>query len=239
MLCVNNNSSENDAEPYVPFSSILMRQVPATDGMDLFCLPAEFFSNKFLSTLPIGTAANSKEARKGKGYFQHCFSLPNVNLLSVLEMETIHEEINKASAPFLEKVSQWMKSVYNGDAPSDTAHFLDKEILPATAVILHVLSENKILTNVSLQQNNELQVDIYLGEIQHGSILDFYKEYKVVPEATLKALDAAMTKEAREKRVPFMAVRVKNHRVTGDLEEAQPKAEEPIVLPVKKSISLA
>jgi len=85
-----------------------------------------------LTDLSIGASAKSKEAKKGKGYIQHCFSLPNLNRLSVLDLETIHAEIKQVAAPFLDKSLQWMKMVYSQMDAEDTSRFLDREILPAT-----------------------------------------------------------------------------------------------------------
>jgi len=68
-----------------------------------------FFIADILTDLSIGASAKSKEAKKGKGYIQHCFSLPNLNRLSVLDLETIHAEIKQVAAPFLDKSLQWIE----------------------------------------------------------------------------------------------------------------------------------
>jgi hypothetical protein len=236
--CVDISKPENELDVYVPLSKIMKRQLPLSNNADLFCLPTEFFGEVFFSTLKIGISANSREARKGKGYVQHCFSLPNVNLLTVLEMEAIHEEVKKVSAPFLEKSGEWMKMVYEGKAPADTAHFLDKEVLPATAVMLHLLSQNSLLENIDLQQNNELAVDVFLGELDVETIWEFYKHHKVLQDDTWKLLEQVKQPDFKNKRWPIMAVRTKN--ISMDIADEE-KTEQPqkfTVAPVKKSISI-
>jgi hypothetical protein len=238
MHFVSTENHEAESEDYTPLSKILMRRVEDTDDEDLFCLPPEFFLADFLTKLSIGASAKSKEARKGKGYIQHCFSLPNLNRLTVLEMETIHAEIKQAAAPFLDRSLQWMKSVYAQADAADTSHFFDREILPATAEILHLLSENKLLNNVALQQNRELVVDVYLGEVTAEVIWDFYKTCKVITDETWTKLEQAKSEGLHLKRWPFMAIMTTS--ISSGTEENQDKAkkEEPGVGPVKKSISI-
>jgi hypothetical protein len=131
-----------------------------------------------------------------------------------------------------------MKSVYAQADAADTSHFFDREILPATAEILHLLSENKLLNNVALQQNRELVVDVYLGEVTAEVIWDFYKTCKVITDETWTKLEQAKSEGLHLKRWPFMAIMTTS--ISSGTEENQDKAkkEEPGVGPVKKSISI-
>jgi hypothetical protein len=236
-ICTTLEAPEKESEDFVPYSKILKRKVEATDGSDLFFLPSEFFDVEFFNQWSIGESAGSKEARKGNGYVQHCFSLPNLNLLSVTELEHLHDEIKKVAGPFWQKTNEWMKMVYEGKDASVTTKLMEKEIMPATASMLHLLAENEILVNASRLQNDELVIDMYLGEVSVEIIWNYYKHTKVIGDETWqKLLEAKDDDEFKSRRWPFMAMRVSNASLMEINQEE--KTEEFKIAPVKKYISI-
>jgi hypothetical protein len=221
-----------------PLSKLLKLDIENRErDCDFFFLTWDFFIKAFDEENDIALSVADAAAKKG-GYLHTCFDFPNVNLLTVTEMDKIKESVKDVHDSFCEKSDEWIKAVYRGDNAEVTASLFIEGLLPAAETFKKSLEQEPLLLHTKKLQHGEVTVSVMLGELPVKTIWNFYRQLGVVMDETWAILEQAIeTEEFKEKRYPVMAMRLSEDAVPEELLTRR-RPEETEIVPVKKSIEI-
>ncbi|MEP7170120.1 MAG: hypothetical protein ABI855_12175 [Bacteroidota bacterium] len=229
---------ENDE--FIPASKIMQLQLPPDEVNDpeIFCMGNLFFFPDFFKPLNIPLQFTDKKAAAGNGFLHPCLLIPNINLLSAQELETVNNQVKEPAGRFNEKMNEWILMTRKNLPVAETHAFFKDYILPASDVLGTILGENEILNHCSRLQNDEVASGIYLGELPYSTVLNYYKYFEAINETTFnKVMEAKEHNPLVQGRMPVMIL---CSRIEGSYAiPADPVPDESQkVLPSKKSLSI-
>ena len=238
---------ESDQGDDIPASELLQLNLPEENySPPLFFLSTDFFLEDFIDPWTVVEARDSRASKPENIYIEHCFSVPNLNLLTSTELETIHTQLAPAAAPFWKKMDEWITLSHDEASAAETRNFFIKEVRPTIAPLLAAIAENELLQHCSKLQDDRVIVEVFLGELPVEAIWKYYRYFGVMTDETWqKLMDAKENDPSLSGRWPVMLLRIPaidnietaEGKEVEDIVDEEPNREE-TVLPVKKSINI-
>jgi len=230
-----NDPEKHEEGRCVAASKLLTLSVEKPDEYELclFFLPPEFLKSEEVLNWNILTSSDKKAADPSSIYLEHCFTLPNVNMLTAAELKAVKEQLHSDAQPFLQHADEWLKLSYSTETESGTHDFFIKNLLPATRPINDSIAKNELLKYCSSGGVSSGSMEIFLGEMPVQEIWKVYKHFGVIKEDTWAKLMECKEEPRFKKRWPVMAMNIPWHPTV-----QQQGKEQAQVLPVKKSISI-
>ncbi|MBK5286439.1 MAG: hypothetical protein JJE25_13655, partial [Bacteroidia bacterium] len=230
------HNPETDDTEHMPASKVMLLSMPEEDKENVVhFLTQEFFNTGFYDSEFVTTQVLNNKPVAERTYFNHCFTLPNINLLSALEIKTIRGQLHASSSVFNAKVNEWMTLFKSKDGESKSKSFFQKEILPSAAELQKRIEENELLRHCSNLQDNDVKIEVYAGAVPAPMIWEFYSYHKVISEKTIEILKREAAKEEwKNKFLPVLILRLPDYPM---IPKVQVESGEDIK-PVKKSISV-
>ncbi len=243
MLQANLESEENNANPA---SKLLKGELPEeedktprnTNERAIFCLTPEFFIEALSANRKIYTYRDEEAKDITNCWLHKCFTFPNINLLSAIELQSIRKLLEPVSAEFKKQADAWIK-ICDEPGTGDTLALFQKNVLPHTASLQAAIAQADLIKHIYTSQRSDANLELWMGEIPVEVFWQFYKTFEVIHDATWNILSQALQNETKwKKRVPVMALRVPVPENYQPPETETASQETPEVKSVRKSITV-
>jgi len=229
-------NSETDDPEHMPASKVMLLSMPEEDRENVVhFLTQEFYNKGFFDSEFVTTQVLNNKPVAERTYFKHCFTLPNINLLSAVEIKTIRGQLHASSSVFNAKVNEWITLFKNKDGANASRSFFKKEVLASAGTLQKSIEENELLRHYGNLQNNDVKVELHAGAVPALMIWEFYSYHKIITEKTTEILKREAAKEEwKNKFLPVLVLRLPDYPM---VPRSQQESGEDIK-PVKKSISV-
>ena len=179
-----------------------------SENRALFCLTPEFFFNQVFDPGTIYNT-NQAEARQPQNSWLHkCFTIPNINLLSAVELQTTRKLLDPVGAEFRNQGNNWIK-ITDGIEEGDSVSYFQKNVLPHAASLQAAIMQNDLLKYLQASQRSDANIEVWMGEIPMTLMWSFYKTFEVIGDATWNILQQALPTDPKYKRrVPVMILKI-------------------------------
>jgi hypothetical protein len=176
-----------DKIPYqVKASDVLSLKLQEEDvGANLFILPAEFYNEEFSEKIE----SYRQNANIGNFYLEHCFTLPNINLLNAEELKAIRNRLRQPGTPFRMATDEWITLCHNNAEKEQRVRYFNASLLPSVAALQLAITNNEILNYCQNLRNFKSEIKIFIGELPVKLIWDFYKHFGAIHDSTWQALE--------------------------------------------------
>lgn len=137
---------------------------------------------------------------------EHFFSLPNINLFSALELESVRASLTDVQDEWHDVNSEWIRM--SKDGSPGILNFFKEKIIPLKEAIQAKIDANDIIQNANRNNKKGAFVKIYMGLVPIKTVYDFYFTENVVKQETMDILNDYLKTSGKENyRVPFMAIK--------------------------------
>lgn len=196
----------------------------------LFFLPSEFYKENFK-----GTIASYKPTENNGDtdnfYLEHCFTLPNINILKADELKAVRKQLSGAGLAFRATTTEWMKLCFGKAPMQERADLFKNKLLQDAAAVQDAMAANELLQHCDNIFNKETQVHITMGEIPVNLLWDFYRHVGSIDDEAWEKLHEDGTPGWRSCPVMVVSHPVAETEITKPLEDYE-------TMPVKKSIAI-
>ena len=150
-------------------------------------------------------------------FLHHCFTLPNINALSSLELKTVRKQLLQAGALFTQHIDVWIDMCYFNDDITDRTTFFKNNIVPIAAQLQESIYSNEILRLCSRLQNDTVKLNVWIGEVPVWQVWNYYKQHNVIKDITWSKLEKLKETEAYyQQRWPIVSLEVPQEKKAED-----------------------
>ena len=237
---------ESDKDECTPASKLLKLDFPVKEGepepkeedYSLFCLTAEFFTDLFPAKGTVVSYSDSAANDSTKCGLQKCFTLPNINLLTAIELKSIRKQLEPLSAEFRKQTNAWLKIFEEPDTGNTMEHF-QKNVWPHAASLQAAIAQNELIQHTYASQRSVSYIELWMGEIPTAVLWQFYKDFEVIHDATWNILEEALKNEPKwQKRTPVLVINVPLTESTKQIVGESIAEQETEVKSLRKHISV-
>ena len=199
---------ESNHDSHIPFSEWFQLTQEEDDAGDMVMMPANFMDHAAVKDNCL-KASDPEAGNVNSIYFRHCITLPKISSLTILEMNSIRKAIAPALQSFTGLMNDWIDLFWNEDGgEADTTAFFNSTIQPAAERLQAAYDANLILKHLVRTTSATDQVQIFIGEAPVKSIWRYFRDNKIIPNATWQKLQKAVLRDDRlTKRWPIITVR--------------------------------
>jgi len=205
--------------------------IPNYVNKAIWLLPEGFYSQEYFDD-DLNMSIESIEV--GKPFLIPCLKMPNLNLLSSIEMKIIKENVNIQIAAFRTETDEWAKACYTKS--EGVNYFIDK-LLPQMATVQEAIDNDPFLKQWSNLDGVEINSTIYFGEISPLMLWKYYKNNLVISEESYQfLLDGYELIENHT--VPIMVFAYKREELEWYIKDEDQEMQQDMVESVRKYIDL-
>ncbi len=149
----------------------------------------------------------------------HCFTIPNLILLTMPEMQLLRRKIVAVGSSFNAEANKWISMFYDPQiSPQERLLFLNDEVISKASFIQKSLEVSPILEPFYGKKYKSARLHIHVGEASFSLLLNYYKHFGVLTDKIWKKLQDALQSDNRlQGRFPIMVVQNTNLTNTDDL----------------------
>lgn len=234
---MHDHDKEYEDKQHVPASKLLRFELPEPEKEPVvFCLPPEFFSD--LWTEKFSTHTDSQAKQVNQCWLHKCFTFPNINQLSALELTALRKQLETTGLEFRKQTDVWFSLCETGNAENSVQHF-QKNILSHAASLQAAIAQSQLLKNIAQTQRSSVKLEVWMGEMPVTMLWKFYETAQVIDKPTVEKLNQALQTEPQwHNRVPVMVLKSPPEN---NQDHAPVKSESqnvPEIQSVRKSISV-
>lgn len=183
-LCVNDSFEISDLETttgiesensYLTIKLLNNKSDEENINNSVWLMPELFYHENYFETL---VATNIDEIEEDMPYLIKCFDMPNLNILSVKEMESLKKMFNLVLASFKEETQEWANRCYQSNGKK---HFID-HVFPTMPSIKETIDASEIINHLKNIPAGQLSASICMGEISPLILWKYYYLNKLLSE---------------------------------------------------------
>ncbi len=156
--------------------------LPNYENKTIWLLPEGFYSQEYFDD-DIITSFESIEV--GKPFLIPCLKMPNLNLLSSIEMKIIKENVNTRIAAFREVTDEWATKCYTS---KDGVTYFKERLMSEMAGVQEAIDNDPFLKQWSNLDGVQHNSTIYFGEVSPLILWKYYKNNLVISEESYQFL---------------------------------------------------
>lgn len=221
--------SEREDDIFLPKIKVLTHQSPVNFAQKaVWLMPSQFYS----SDIFVQEADTTIQHQNNTAYFIKAFTLPNINLLTATELNSIKNQLNESLIQFNEDVDEWATACYLGNGKN----VFETKVLPKLAQVSDIIESNILLQHTNRIHQQQLTHTVYLGEVDKPTFLKWHLQQNVIDDDEYKqTIEAYNNTEAHT--VPIMLFVATENLEFYDKNNNE-IIEEPKIIAVKKSINV-
>jgi hypothetical protein len=202
------NNPELRDEETTPLSEWFQLLHEEENQGDMVMLPADFTDHPTImnSRVEVGDPGSADLTHS---WFHHCFTLPNLASLQLLELDNIRKNTAGELQAFITATNNWIDLFcIAGQEQASTLAYFNNDVLTASANLQETFSNNRIVKHQIRTTSSDEQVEVWMGEVPVQLIWKYYKEKKVIPKETWANLQKAIKEDDRlTRRWPVITLR--------------------------------
>lgn len=222
-------TGETESDVFLPRLKVITHKSPINFSQKvLWLMPSQFYSNSIFtqaahSTLPLNDDVP---------YFIKAFTLPNINLLSIAELNSIRNQLSSLLIQFNEAVDEWATACYLNEGKN----IFENKVIPLLPEVNEIIENNLLLKHLNNIHQHQSTHTIFLGEVDKTTFLKWHLQQKIIDNDEYENI-LEENKNSTQHTVPIMLFLNQEHLVFED-EENQKQTEEIEIANVKKYITV-
>ena len=183
-LCLNDSFEINgieadlgiERENYYLAKNLLNNKIVGHNiNNSIWLMPEVFYHENYFETL---VATNIEDIEEDMPYLIKCFDMPNLNILSVKEMESLKKMFNLVLTSFKTETQEWANQCYQSNGKK---HFIE-HVLPTMPSIKEAIEASEIINHLKSIPAGQLCASVYMGEISPLILWNYYHFNKLLSE---------------------------------------------------------